>query len=271
MSSSGFPGSFFTDDPNRNHSGSPTSIAFGILDTEKARMGSLGTDEESPMHIHAHALDPRKYSAHALSFETSTTIDPETPAKTAFRPLNDGSEKPLKVESPSLIYLSRTDSNDSNSTASTHKDESWIQPPPEAYLQTPKETRSRKETPSLITQATYGSTGSFSQAVITFASKSRVVSATARTMVTNTTPSKRTPSPVDPVTPHEDRPSTEFGTGIDINVVPQRRPTLIRAVNGVQRTSQSVTLANGDTVDGAGRDVSPRVNFPLRPDEYGRI
>lgn len=236
-------------------------------------MGPLGTDEESPMHIHAHALDPRKYSAHALSFETSTTVDPESSAKTAFRPLNDGSEKPLKVDSksPTLTHLSRTDSNDSNSTAFTHKDESWIQPPPEVYLQTPKETRSRKETPSLITQATYGSTGSYSQAVITFASKSRVVSATARTMVPNTTPSKRTPPPVDPVTPLEDRPNTDSGTGININMVPQRRPTLIRAVNGVQQIPQSAALANGDTVDGAGRNVPPRVNFPLRPDEYGRI
>lgn len=273
MSSSGFPSSFFANDPAHDRGGSPTSFSFGILDAEKARMGSPGIDEEGPMHIHAHALDLRKYSAHTLSFETSTTIDFESPAKTAFRPPNSGSEKSLRVDSKSpSTYLSRTNSNGSDSTTFTRKDETWIQPPPEAYLQVPpNETRSRKETPSLITQATYGSANSYSQAVITFASKSPVVSATATTMVTSATPSRHTPSPVDPVTPHEDRPSTDSGTGINFSMVPQQRPTLIKAVNGVQRTAQSAVLASGNTVDGTGRDVPPRVNLPLRPDGYGRI
>ena len=236
-------------------------------------MGSPGINEEGPIYIHAHTLNPRKYSAHTLSFETSTTVDSESPIKTAFHPPNSGREKPLGVDSKSPpIYLSYTNSNDSDITAFTRKDETWIQPPPDAYLQVPpNETRSRKETPSLITQATYGSANSCSQGVITFASRSPVVSATARTIVTDATPSTRTPSLVDPVTPQEDRPSPDSGTRINFSMVPQRKPTLIKAVDGVQRTTQSAALTSGDIVDGAGRDVPPRVKFPLRPDAYGRV
>jgi hypothetical protein len=241
------------------------------LDTEKARMGSPGTDEKGSMYIHAHTLDPRKYSAHTLSFETSTTIDFETPVKTAFHPPDSGSEKSLEVDSksPSMAHLPHTNNDVSDSTTLAHKDETWIRPPPEAYLQVPNETRSRKETPSLITQATYGSVNSYSQAVITYASKSPVVSATARTMVTNTTPSKPTPSLVDPVSPYEDRPNTDSRTGINFSMVSQQRPALIKTINTVQRTTQPAVLANGNTVDGAGRDVPPGVIFPPRPD--GRI
>ena len=78
--------------------------------------------------------------------------------------------------------------------------------------------------------------------------KNPVVSATARTVVTNTVPSRRTPSPVDTVIPHEDRPSIE--------VVPQQRPALVRDVNDAQR-AQSAASATRETVDGTGQGQPP--------------
>ena len=264
LSSSGFPGSFFTNDPTHSHGGSPTSFNFGILDTEKARKGSTEKDNEGPVDIRSYTLDSTRYSVHSLSFETSAN-GLKTPAMVSIRPrsatsaatvrtLNKGSDKPLpKVvvdsESRPVSYLSHTDINGPKSTTlsttfARDKERSWIQTPPEVHLQTPyKETRPRKETPSMTTQGTCVSSNSYSQAVITFAMKNSVVSATARTVTTSATPSRRTPSPVDTVIPHEDRPSIE--------IMPQQKPILVRDVNGTRQATQSATR---ETADGAGQD-----------------
>ena len=267
LSSSGFPSSFFTNDPTYARSDSPTSFDLGLLDTEKARKGSTEKDNEGPMDIRQYTLDSTRYSVHSLSFETSAN-GLKTPAMAATRPrsatsavtvrtLNKGSEKPLpKVvvdsESRPVSYVSHTDTNGPKSTTlsttfTRDKERSRIQTPPEVHLQTPhKETRSRKETPSMTTQATCVSTNSYSQAVITFAMKNPVVSATARTVTTSATPSRRTSSPVDTIIPHEDRPSIE--------IMPQQKPTLVRDVNGTQQTTQSAASATRETADGTGQN-----------------
>lgn len=248
LSSSGFPGSFFTNDPTHIPSGSPVSFTFNFLDAEKARKGSTDS-EEGPIHIRPYTLESTEYSIRTLSFEPSTDGS-KTSGMTTFPPpgvtntkvvqtLDKGGEKPLptvKVDSGSrpVSYVSRTDRSGPESTILTpDKKMSWIQPPPEAHLQAShKETRSRKDTPSTATQATDTSTNSYSQAVITVAMKNRVMSATARTMLTDTIPSRRTPSPVDAVIPHEDRPSIDIETGINIKTVTRRRPTFVGTIGG---------------------------------------
>lgn len=282
LSSSGFPGSFFTNDPTYVRGGSPAPSDFNFLDIEKTRKGSTESDEGGPMQIRPYTADSNKPSVHTLTFETSTN-DSKTPIKTALPPVgatsaaiirafNKGGEKALstiKVNSDSRImsYASRINGDGPKSTIFTRETKrSWIQPPPEAYVQAPsKETRPRKETPSLITQATATTMNSYSQAVITLARKDPVVSATARTMRMSTMSSKRTPTPVDAVTLHQDRPSFDSGTGASINMVPQRKPTLVRTVNGTQRTIQFAASVSRETIGGAGRDIHPR------PDSFGRI
>lgn len=251
LSSSGFPGSFFTnggfpgtcltDDSAHVRDGSPKSFTFGFLDAEKARKGSTEGSEEGPMDIRPYTLDSSEYSLHNLSFQPSAGGF-KTSGLTAFHPpgvtstVNKGNERPLtpvKVDSGSLPanHVSPTDRNSPKDTIFTRdKKRSWIQPPPEAYLQAPyNELRSRKDTPSLATQATDTSTNSYAQAVITFASKNPVTSATARTMLTNTVPLKRMTSPVDAIIPHEDRPSIDIDAGININTV---KPTFVGTVSG---------------------------------------
>lgn len=259
LSSSGFPGSFFTNDPTYVRDGSPAPFDFAFLDIEKARKGSTESDEDGPMQIRPYTADSSKPSIHTLTFDTSTNCS-KTPIVTKpppagvtgaaiIRALNKGGEKALstiKVNSESRLmsHIPRMDSDGPKSTIFTRETKrSWIQPPPEAYLQAPsKETRSRKETPSLNTQATGTSMNSYSQAVITLARKDPVVSATARTMLMNTVPSRRTPSPVDANILREDRPTFDSGTSASIDTAQQQRPTLVRTVN-----------------------------VPPRPDSYGRI
>ena len=237
LSSSGFPGSFFTNDPTYARSGSPTSFDVSFLDAEKARKGSTEDDKGGLMHIRPYTPDSSKYPVHSLPFETSAS-DPKTPVTTAFPPPgvtnasivqasneDRGNHLPtVTVDSGSrpVSYISLTNTDGSKSAIFTRdKKKSWIQPPPEAHIQAPhKETRSRKETPSMVTQATCASTNSFSQAVITFAMKSPVVSATARTMIT---------SPI-----------------------PEQRPALARDVGDTQRTTQPTASAIEETVDGTG-------------------
>ena len=279
MSSSGFPGSYFTNDPTYPRSNTPTSFDFSLLDVEKVRKGAMGDTKDGSMDIRPYTAESG-YSAHTLTFETSTNGS-KTPVVTVFPPpgtagaaiiraLSKGSEKTLpaaKVNSRSrpLSYISRPDSDGPKSTIFTReKKRSWVQPPPEVYLKAPsKETRLRKETPSLMTQATGTSTNSDSQAVISFARKGPVVSATARTLLMNTMSSGRTQSPVDSVMPHEDRPSIDWGTRTSVNMVPQQRPTLFGTVNGTQRMTQSTTSVGQESVSGTGRGPEPN--------NYGRV
>ena len=256
LSSSGFPGSFFTNDPTYVRNGSPTSFDVSFLDAEKARKGSTEDDKGGLMHIRPYTPDSSKYPVHSLPFEISAG-DLKTPVTTAFPPpgvTNAGiaraPNKDRENHSPTLMvdsgsrpvsYISLTKTDDPKSAVFTRdKKKSWIQPPPEAHIQVPhKETRSRKETPSLITQATCASTNSFSQAVITFAMKSPVLSATARTMVMNT--------------------------------IPEQRPGPAKDVCDTQQTTQSAASAIRETVDGTGQDVPSKANLPSQPDNCGRI
>lgn len=228
MSSSGFPASSFTDDTASPPGGSPATFDFGLIDTEKARNGSMEKGD-SPVDIRPYPLESSKYSAHTLPLETlrnasrtplMTALPTAREASTAIiRALNRGVEKALPATKAELEFappshVSPTD-NDCPKYSPSTNDKEWppIPPPPEAYLQVPyKETRVRKETPSLWTQATGVSTMSSSQAVVTLAKKDTVVSATARTVVMNTPSPTRTPSPVDRVMPHESHPSIDFGT-----------------------------------------------------------
>ena len=184
---------------------------------------------DSPVDIRPYPLESSKYSAHTLPLETlrnasrtplMTALPTAREASTAIiRALNRGVEKALPATKAELEFappshVSSTD-NDCPKYYPSTNDKEWppIPPPPEAYLQVPyKETRVRKETPSLWTQATGVSTMSSSQAVVTLAKKDTVVSATARTVVMNTPSPTRTPSPVDRVMPHESHPSIDFGT-----------------------------------------------------------
>jgi len=255
LSSSGFPGSFFTNDAPYARDGSPTSFDFVLLDVEKARKGSKLNEKEGPMHIQPYALESSDYSSHSLSFETRTD-DYKTPVIATFPPpgttsaatirtsLNKGNVKiiptvDIKPASRPASYLSCTDSDAKSATFARDKETAQIQPPPEAHLQAPyKETRSRKDTPSLMTQATGTSTTSYSHAVITFASKNPVVSAAPKTMLMNTM-SSRYISSEGTVLPREDRLTTVSGTNASI-----------------KRASQ---------------DAPSRVNFPLQLDSHGRI
>lgn len=238
MSSSGFPGSFFTNDPVvqiRNNS-TASSFDFGLQDTEKARKELTDTQHDSPMEIRPYSLESGKYSAHSLSFGTSKNVS-KTPVMVALpttnltsaaiiKALNKGNNKVLpwiKVNSEprTMNYTSCTKNDDSKKVISGEKERTLIQPPPEAHLQTPsKEIRLRKQTPSLLTQATGVSTNSASQAVITHASKGPVLCATARTVTTSTIYSKRAPSPVDTVMPHENNPSIDLGATARFSVYP---------------------------------------------------
>lgn len=234
----------------------------------------MENDREGPVHIRSYALDSNRYSVHSLSFETLAS-DPKTPFRppgitgaATVRTLNKDNEKPLPAvivgsKSRRVSYVSHTSTDGPKSTIFTRdKERSYIQPPPEVHLKTPYKEHSRKETPSLITQATGISTNSYSQAVITFAMKNPVASATARTVATSTMPSRRAPSPVDTVIPHEDRPSID---------IPQQKPVLVTNVNGTQRTTQSTTSAVRETVNRTGQNVPSRVSLPSRPDIYRKI
>jgi len=256
LSSSGFPGSFFTNDPTYVRNGSPTSFDVSFLDAEKARKGSTEDDKGCLMHIRPYTPDSSKYPVHSLPFETSAS-DPKISVMTTFPPpgvtsaaIVQTSNKDRENHLPTVTvdsrsrpvsYISLTNTDGPKSAIFTRdKKKSWIQPPPEAHLQPPhKETRSRKETPSLVTQATCASTNSFSQAVITFAMKSPVVSATARTMATNT--------------------------------IPEQRPAPAKDVGDTQQTTQSTASAIRETVDGTGQDVPSKANLPSQPDNCGRI
>ena len=286
LSSSGFPASFFVNETTHARSGSPASFNFNLSDSEKAGKGFI-EDDEGPIHIRPFALESSKYSAHSLSFETSTnrldtpvTATFHSPGATSLaiiQTLNKGNQKPLPAagvdsEARSMGSVSRTDGNGpKNTTLTCDIEKSWIQPPPDVHLQAPsEESRLRKETPSLITQATGISTNSYTQAVISFARKDPVVSATATTMPTNTVPLRRTQSPVDMVIPHEDRPSIDSGTRISVNMVSQQRSTSVRIVNGVQQRVQPAASTNRETNGGAGRDVLPyRISLSKHPYSYG--
>lgn len=280
MSSSGFPASYFTNDPTHPRDGSPMSFDFNLLDTEKMRKGSED-EKEGPMHIRPYTLDSSGYSMRSLTFETSTNGSkipvmtslppPGTTSATIIQTLKIGSAKIIpkansKPESP-------TDSDSPKSTIfARDKKNSWIQPPPEAYLQAPyKETRLRKDTPSLMTQATGTSTGSYSQAVITFARKNPFASATAKTLLMDTISSKNTPSPGEIVYPREDRPSTDSGNKANINMGLQQRPILVRTVDGTREITQFPALASWEVNGDAGRDVPSRANSASQPDNRGRI
>lgn len=269
LSSSGFPASYFTNDPTYSRDDSPTSFDFNLL--EKARNGSTENEKGGPMLIQPYTLDLNKYSAHSLTFGTTpavTTLPPPGVASPAITiAMDDGS---VKVVPKTSI---KSDSNGPKSDVfARDRETSWIQPPPEAYLQAPhKETRSRKETPSLMTQATGTSTNSYSQAVITFARKNPFASATARTLMMNTMSSRNTPSPEETGSPRGVRPTIDTGIGVTINTVPQRRPTLVRTVNGAQKMTGFVASTSWETTGGTGQDMPPQANFPPQPDSYGRI
>lgn len=237
LSSSGFPGSFFTHDPvARVRDDSPAPFDFGFPDTEKARKGSIETQDDGPMDVRPYALESSKYSAHSLSFDVSKNVTkasdkvpppaPNSASAAIIKALQKGNEKalpPVKVDSEPrpMDYVSHTHNHDLKIIISSNKDWPLIQLPPEAHLQTPhKETRSRKETPSLWTQATGVSTNSSSQAVITHARKDPVLSATARTVATSSVYSNRAPSPVDTVMPHESNPSIDLGSAARLSWQP---------------------------------------------------
>lgn len=214
LSSSGFPGSFFTNDPvekDRNHS--PVSFDFDVLDAEKARKGSMDSGDNSSMDIRPYTLKSGRYSAHSISFETPKHV-PESPIIVALPPTRGTNAEIVQALSKCVHKaLPPIKTNPGSRPTTADKDQAWVQPPPEVYLQDPyKKTRSRKETPSLLTQATGISTISCSQAVVTLARKDPVVSATARTIAASTMSSGRSPSPVDNVMPHENRPSVDWGT-----------------------------------------------------------
>lgn len=214
LSSSGFPASFFTNDPTeKGRSDSPVSFDFDLLDAEKARKGSMDSRFDGPVDIRPYTLESNKYSAHSLSFETSKRV-PESPIMVALPPTRGAGAAIVQAINKGVDKaLPPMKTNPGSRPTTADKDKAWIQPPPEAYLRDPyKETRSRKETPSLLTQATGISTNSCSRVVVTFARKDPVVRATARAIETGTMYSGRSPSPVDSVIPHEDRPIVDLGT-----------------------------------------------------------
>jgi hypothetical protein len=205
LSSSGFPATFFTNDPDaKERCDSPPPFDFDIRDTEKLQKGSMGDD---PLDIRPFALESTKYSAHSLSFGPSKDA-PEVPIMVAFptarrtsaaivQALNKGTEKAL----PAV----KSNSNSRPSTAD--KDRYPIQPLPEACLQDPYK-RTMMRTSSLSTQATGMSANSCSQAEVTFARRDQVVSATATTMAVTSASSSRTSLPFGAAMPHENHPST---------------------------------------------------------------
>jgi len=161
-----------------------------------------------------------------------------------------------------VSHASRADSDGPKSTTFDRDMEvPRIQLPLGAHLQSPpKETRSRKETPSMMTQATATSTNSYSQAVITYARKNPVVSAIPKTMFMNTMSSKHLSNSGETSVPHESRRITDSGTSSDINSVPQK-PALIKAVSGSQRTIQPAASVNSEVNGRAGQDVAPRISL----------
>lgn len=214
LGTSGFPGSFFSNDPaEKGRSDSPVSFDFHLLDAEKARKGSMDSKFSGPMDIRPYTLGSSKYSARAISFETSKHV-PESPIMVALPPTRGASAAIIQALNKGVDKaLPPIKTNPGSRPTTADNDKAWIQPPPEVYLQDPyKGTRSRKETPSLLTQATGISASSCSQAVVTLARKDPVISATARTIATGTMSSGRSPSPVDSVMPHEDRPSVDLRT-----------------------------------------------------------
>lgn len=219
LSSSGFPGSFFTNDPAaRVRGGSPTSFNFDLLDTEKGRKGSIDTQGDGLMGIRPYTLETTKYSAHSISFDTSKNAS-NTPAMVALPTTHSASAAIIKA-------LKKGNEKALPAVEGDDEERSPIQPLPEVHFQiTPcKERRLRRETPSLMTQATCMSTNSSCQAVITFAKKDPVLSATARTVATGTVHPGRAPSPVDTVMPHESNPSIDWGIAA--------RPSLQRDSHG---------------------------------------
>jgi hypothetical protein len=281
LSLSGFPGSYFADDAARAHDGSRESLDFDFFDREKGRKGSMESEKEGPMHIRPYTLDSSEYSIHSLAFEMPTkgskTPPPGATSAAIMRILNKDSVKPLpkvvaKSESRPVSYVSSTNNHGRKSTIITRdKKSSLIQPPPDAYLQAPyKEIRSRKETPSLMTQATGTSTNSYSHAVISIARMNPIVSAPARTLMMNTMSSKHTPSPGGTGTPREDCPGVGSGTKFNVDTVSQRKPTIVKTIKGAHGTPQSAASASWETDGRAGQDAPPRVN-PPQPDSYGRI
>lgn len=233
----------------------------------------MESEKEGPMHIRPYTLDSSEYSIHSLAFEMPTkgskTPPPGATSAAIMRILNKDSVKPLpkvvaKSKSRPVSYVPSTDSHGRKSTIITRdKKNSLIQPPPDAYLQAPyKEIRSRKETPSLMTQATGTSTNSYSHAVISIARMNPIVSAPARTLMMNTMSSKHTPSPGGTGIPCEDRPG--------VHSVSQRKPTIVKTIKGAHGTPQSAASASWETDGRAGQDVPPRVNLQQQ-DSYGRI
>lgn len=229
LSSSGFPASFFSNDPaEKAPRDTLTSLDFDFLDAEKARKGSMDKDGCS-MDIRPFTVESSKYSAHSISFGIKKNI-PMPPVSAALpttrdtstaivRALNRGIEKALPEvrvdpESRPSSYVSCTSNDGSKEfTSPIEKEKLQIRPPPEAHLPAPfKESRSRKQTPSLLTQATCISTASCSQVEVTHARKGLVLCARAKTVAMSTTPSIRASSPVDTVLPHENNPSVDFGT-----------------------------------------------------------
>jgi len=204
LSSSGFPASFFTNDPaEQDPNDSPTSFDFKLLDPEKARKGSIYSQDSNSVETRLYTLESSKYSAHSISFDTSRNAS-KTPVMVAL---------PTTRSASAAIIKALKKGNDAPKNVTPRDKELPLIQPPEAHLRTPRKgTRSRKETSSLSTQATGVSTNSSSHAIITFARKDPVLSANARTIATSTIYSKRAPSPVDTVMPHENNPSVDLGT-----------------------------------------------------------
>ena len=280
LSSSGFPASYFTNDPTYSREGSPTSFNFSLLDVNKVRNAPVDNEKAGSM-IRPYTMESNEYSVHTLSFETSSNGS-KTPGVTTLPPPGDTSVAIIKalkkdgvmpMPKGSVKSESRTGRDGPKSTIFTRdREDSWIQPPPVAYLQAPpNETRSRKETPSLLTQATGTSTHSYSQAVITVARKSPFVSATPRTLLMNTMSSKDASSPGKNPTLREARTSTDSMAGVNISMVPQRRPNLVTTVNNTLGMTQFVAPADWETTGGTGQDMPAWVNFPPQPDNHGMI
>ena len=200
LSSSGFPGTFFTNDPEaKDRPDSPAPFDFGVMDTEKGQKESIADD--GPMDIRPFNLESSKYSAHSLSFGPSKSA-PENPITVALpttrgtssaiiQTLNKGTEKAL----PKVIFNSRP--NTANSRPNTANSR------PNTANSRPNTARSLMRNPSLSTQATGMSINSSAQAEVFFARRDQVVSAAATTVSMNTTSSTFTASTTDPVMPHE--------------------------------------------------------------------